>query len=78
MAVRRRHEGGPRRGAAVDELWLIPGALAPVLRAEGLAAFTEPPHGVHSHRMPGGPARWDWGMVAAALLAAPLAAKTGP
>lgn len=76
VAVRRRHAGGPRLGAPVDELWLVPGAHAPLLRAEGLAAFAELPFR-GAHRMAGGPALWDWPAVARALLAAPLAPAIG-
>lgn len=54
FATRRRAAAGPRRGAAVDELWLHSGLYGHELREGGLRAapallVTE-----------GGPARWDW------------------
>ena len=59
IAIRRQNEGGPRRGAAVDELWLAEGRLAPLLREGGLRAEGVDFLGV----WPGGPARWDWDAV---------------
>lgn len=55
VAVRRKNQGGPRRGAPVDELWLWPGSLARQLRAEGLR-IKEP----CLYLGEGGPAKWDW------------------
>lgn len=63
IATRRRHEGGPRRGPPVDELWLHAGRWAARLRAEGLRGDI-PALGVWE----GGPSRWDWEGVRAALL----------
>jgi hypothetical protein len=75
IAVRRRHDGGPRRGPAVDELYLVPGALALVARAHGLRdPVVRAATAVHH----GGPAGWDWPGVAALLLAAPLPVAPGP
>lgn len=62
VAVRRRHDGGPRRGPAVDELWLFAGAWVRELSDGGLLAA--PPIG----RWTGGPARWDWAEVRDLLL----------
>lgn len=63
IATRRWHDGGPRRGEAVDELWVHEGRFAAELRAEGLRA-AEP-----LLREFGGPAGWDWDRVRAVLLA---------
>lgn len=62
IAVRRRHDGGPRKGAAVDELWLFPGAMARELKDGGLRSQT--PLGVWDR----GPARWDWDQVRETLV----------
>lgn len=59
VAVRRWHDGGPRKGAAVDELWLCSGQYARTLRHEGLQSNSVVWLGVWS----GGPARWDWDAV---------------
>jgi hypothetical protein len=56
VAVRRRRPGGPRRGEAIDELWLYHGSNVRLLEAKGLAI---PPLG----RWGGGPSRWDWAEV---------------
>ena len=66
IAVRRHAKAGPRRGDAVDELWLLPGALARPARLGGLR---DPAVAVAALCWPGGPARWDWPAVAAALVA---------
>lgn len=55
VAVRRRHEGGPRKGEGVDELWLYSGKWVRELLTNGLKC-TVRPVGVWS----GGPARWRW------------------
>ena len=72
VAVRRRHAGGPRRGPAVDELWMVPGGLAGALAREGLAALALGLRDTHPSntggRWHGGPARWDWDAVRAALV----------
>ena len=62
VAVRRRHSGGPRKGPAVDELWLYRGEFARELRKLGLKAPVTP-EGVWE----GGPERWDWEAVASLL-----------
>jgi hypothetical protein len=62
IAVRRQHSGGPRKGPAVDELWLVRGSWAGRLGQEGLPQ-TEADALVPSWiagRWGGGPARWDW------------------
>lgn len=66
VAVRRQHDGGPRKGGPCDELWLYNGKFAQELRDLGLRAAPGC-HGVWS----GGPARWDWNSVRQILTAAP-------
>lgn len=61
IAVRRQSTPGPRRGPGVDDLYLIPGALAREAKMGGLKAIT--PCGVWE----GGPAGWDWGAILASL-----------
>lgn len=67
VAVRRHHSGGPRLGVPVDELWLCSGRWAGLLRSSGLRCTDIVWLGVWS----GGPARWDWDAVRAALLGDP-------
>jgi hypothetical protein len=65
IAVRQRHDGGPRRGAAVDALHLLPGHVARAARLGGLRASE-----VVANRAglwQGGPSRWDWSEVAQIL-----------
>lgn len=38
IVVRRQHDGGPRKGPAVDELWLFRGSDVKQLYTEGLSA----------------------------------------
>jgi hypothetical protein len=54
VATRRWHDGGPRRGAAVDELWLHLGRWARELKVGGLRGAD--PLAVYT----GGPSQWDW------------------
>lgn len=74
IGVRRWHAGGPRRGAACDELWLVPGRLA---RAARLGGLRDPEVAAAAHKWAGGPARWDWCEVAR-LLCNPAQAKGTP
>jgi hypothetical protein len=63
IAVRRRHEGGPRLGPPVDELWLVPGREALGLSVNGLNdgwMFWG-----------GSPSRWDWGSILDRLFITP-------
>ena len=62
IATRRVNEGGPRRGPAVDELWIHRGSLARELKRGGLRA-AEP-----ELVCAGGPSCWDWEAVACTLL----------
>lgn len=64
IAVRRRHDGGPRRGPPVDELWLFPGALAVAAKLNGLRG---PLVTRASYRWSGGPRAWRWDRVAGYL-----------
>jgi hypothetical protein len=57
FAVRRQHEGGPRRGAAVDELYLIGGDAAREFKDGGLRGL---PPGALLGSWTGGPSRWGW------------------
>lgn len=66
VAVRRWHDGGPRRGPACDELWLLRGQYAPDLKTLGLKwAMTSP---ALLGRWCHGPARWDWDAVRSILV----------
>lgn len=67
FAVRRCHDGGPRKGDAVDELWLCHGRWSLALMVGGLQHPEIKWLGVWS----GGPARWDWQAVRHILTAAP-------
>jgi hypothetical protein len=59
IAVRRRHDGGPRLGPAVDELWMMPGRLAIAAKELGLrGVIASEPGGVFC--WPGGPGQWAW------------------
>ena len=64
VAVRRANAGGPRRGEAVDELWLLRGRLAVEAKAGGLRPLDGAP-GVHCWHH--GPSAWDWRAVARVL-----------
>lgn len=63
IGTRRRHDGGPRKGDPVDELWLHEGRWARELRRDGLRSSDAVALGVWS----GGPGRWDWEGVREAL-----------
>jgi hypothetical protein len=56
IAVRRWHDGGPRKGVAVDELWLLSGAAAAVAKSQGLRREARYILGIWE----GGPSRWGW------------------
>lgn len=56
IGVRKFHDGGPRRGPAIDELWMIHGARVLELQEHGLRHD-------YGRVLSGGPARWDWGYV---------------
>jgi hypothetical protein len=59
IAIRRSHDGGPRKGAPVDELWLCGGRYSLMLEQHGLKCPDINWDGVWS----GGPERWDWAAV---------------
>jgi hypothetical protein len=63
VAVRLVHGGGPRKGAAADELWLLDGRWAREVRRAGLTAGAPGVAG----RWVGGPAGWCWPAVGAVL-----------
>lgn len=72
IAVRRKHNGGVRRGPRADELWVMPGALAKQLKVGGLKwAREHEDMGAILVRCSGGPARWDWTSVRRVLLSSP-------
>jgi hypothetical protein len=60
FAVRYRHRGGPRKGPAVDRLYLYRGIMAKELFLTGLR---NPPLGWWD----GGPTRWNWGEISRLL-----------
>lgn len=62
IATRRWHDGGPRKGPAVDELWLHEGRHARELKTGGLTIV--PVLGSWK----GGPPNWDWTMIEHILL----------
>lgn len=62
IATRRHHSGGPRKGQAVDELWIHQGRWVSELNRDGLKSDV-PVAGVWS----GGPANWDWDAVKSIL-----------
>lgn len=64
VATRRWHDGGPRRGDPVDQLWITPGGVVRELGSGGLRAVEE-----DSTVLEGGPSRWDWERVRGLLLA---------
>jgi Holliday junction resolvase len=55
LATRRHHSGGPRKGEAVDELWLHHGRDTRHVMKMGLDACPPP-----LLRSSGGPGRWSW------------------
>ncbi len=65
LAVRRKHDGGPRKGPPVDELWIFHGRDAATVRKEGL--LSGPP----LLRSSGGPQLWDWRRVSQILFNKP-------
>ncbi len=65
IAVRRVHQGGPRRGPSVDELYVLPGALAVAAKMSGLRG---PLVARKAKVWAGGPSKWDWEAVARLLV----------
>jgi hypothetical protein len=64
VAVRRKLAAGPRRGPAVDELWLFHGRAIRSIKERGLVAPYPPDH---FGTWGGGPAAWDWDAVLRAM-----------
>lgn len=64
VAVRRWHSGGPRKGPAVDELWMLWGWASQDIRKHGLDQDQPYFRGMWT----GGPASWCWDSVARHLL----------
>jgi hypothetical protein len=67
IAVRRQSADGPRRGPAVDELWLLAGRYAKEARMDGMKHI--PPEAILGRWM-GGPGGWAWGEVSRCLMGA--------
>ena len=65
VATRRRHDGGPRRGDPVDELWIAEGCWVRELATDGLRAD------VPMTVLRGGPGAWDWDTVRRILVKRP-------
>lgn len=60
IAIRRWHDGGPRKGDAVDELWLCQGHhLATINRTNMLDSSI-----LWLGKWSGGPPRWPWDIIA--------------
>ena len=65
VGVRRQVIAGPRKGPAVDELWLVHGWAAAELRQKGLKKISGPAViGIYDN----GPASWPWDKIERALL----------
>jgi len=58
LATRRRHDGGPRKGPAVDELWIHRGS--DIRHVSRLGLQEGPPPLIKSG---GGPSRWLWPVI---------------
>jgi hypothetical protein len=72
IAVRKQTPEGPRRGRAVDLLYMVPGEWAALAADHGLRrleAFLRPDgSGMGPWRWGGGPANWDWAAVRGLLI----------
>lgn len=64
MLTRRRHSGGPRKGPAIDELWIHHGRDMRHVLDLGLQRGPPP-----ALQFGGGPACWDWDAVRRLLFA---------
>jgi hypothetical protein len=62
IAVRRKVAEGPRTGPSVDDLYLVAGAYARTLRADGLQLTP------HAGQWSGGPGTWNWDAIRHLLL----------
>ena len=69
LLTRRRHNGGPRKGLAVDEIWLHRGVDARHVLVDGLKDSV-PPLLVCS----GGPAKWNWELLKIIIFKRPIEA----
>lgn len=63
VAVRRKTTAGPRKGGAVDELWLYRGSDSRELKALGIKDGPTP-----LFTTSGGPSKWNWSAIRQALL----------
>ena len=64
VGVRRTHSGGPRRGPAIDQLWLLDGRTPGAIKKFGLTTKFSYFLGMWD----GGPDQWDWRAVRRILL----------
>lgn len=62
IAVRRQHEGGPKKGPPCDELYVFWGGQVRLLRDHGLRAVSSSLI-APLHYSIGGPSRWYWNHV---------------
>lgn len=72
VAVRRLDRGGPRKGGASDELWLLKGESARELKHDGLRCDV-----AVLGAWGGGPSAWDWNEVRSLLVGSSLGAPNG-
>lgn len=62
IVTRRWHDGGPRKGPAVDELWMHAGKFVGHLGQDGLQGAAP------LLKCDGGPSRWDWAAIRQIIL----------
>lgn len=58
IAIRRKHNGGPRKGPPVDSLYIYSGQYASFLRSDGLKTEAE-----KLGYWVGSPRDWDWSAI---------------
>lgn len=65
IATRRKHDGGPRKGPPVDELWICLGKYLGILNSERMRSENIRWVGIWR----GGPSNWNWDEVRSVLTA---------
>ena len=65
IAVRRKSDGGPRKGGAKDQLWMLRGQA---IRSLAVAPLSALPAALLVQRWDNGPRNWDWPAIAKILL----------